>query len=73
MSETDVAKETGAKNKGFSKLFKAFKTNLTTQNTDETRPVRDRVAFKLTKRRRMYEGCSRDQITADIRQKYFKE
>ena len=72
-SETDVAKETGAKNKGFSKLFKAIKRRLTTQNTDETRPVRDRVALKLTKRRRMYEGCSRDQITADIRQKYFKE
>ena len=71
-TKNDIAKDITTKNKGFLRLFKTVKTRLTTRNVNESRSVRDRVALKLAKRRNVYDGCSRDQITADIRQKYFK-
>ena len=72
-TKNDIAKDITAKNKRFMRLFKTNKTRLTTRNANETRSVRDRVALKLAKRRRVYEGCTRDQVTADIRQKYFND
>ena len=71
-SAEGVAKENTTEHKRFSRLFNAIQTRITGRDENESRPVRDRVALKLAQRRRVYEGCSREEIRADIRQKYFK-
>ena len=70
--ETGIAKETTTKHNGFSRLFHAIQTRITCRDENESRPARERVTLKLAQRRRVYEGCSREEIREDIRQKYFK-
>ena len=72
-AHTKVGSDTGNKSKRLSSLFDFIRTKITSRNAKEVNSVSDRVAIKLAKRRQAFEGYSTVQITAHIRQKYFKE